>query len=171
MKLKYLLVVPMLALVTFVLAQGAPVQEKQDAKTSLDAIKANVAKITEAGEKQRWQANIDLWQLKFAQPGIIAKTDLDKMTSSLDRIKANVAKVTDAQEKERWQANIDMWQVLIDQKGVLLKGGVEKVKAPFEKMKANIAKITEAGEKQRWEANRDLWQGVIDRAMAGAVIK
>lgn len=28
------------------------------------AIKANVAKVTEAGEKERWQANIDLWPAK-----------------------------------------------------------------------------------------------------------
>jgi hypothetical protein len=76
---------------------------------------------------------LDLWQLKLAQTGAIAETDLDKMIRSLDRIKASVAKVTEAGEKERWQANIDLWEVLIGQKGVLAKGDTEKRKAPFEK--------------------------------------
>jgi len=163
MKLKCLLLVPMLAVLTLALAQGAADQEKKDLKASLEAIKANVAKVTEAGEKERWQANIDLWQLKVAQTGVITKTDLDKMTSSLDGIKANGGKVTEAHEKERWEANNRLWHVLIGQKGVTGKGDAEKLKAPFEKMKTNIAKIKEAGEKERWEANRDMWQVVIDR--------
>lgn len=57
---------------------AAPVQEKTDLKGSLDAIKANVAKVTEAGEKERWQTNIDLWQIKLGHSGAIPKTDLEK---------------------------------------------------------------------------------------------
>ncbi len=167
MKVNKLLLAPMLVLLTLALVQGAPVQKNKVLKASLETMKANVAKVTEAGEKERWQANIDLWQLKLGHGRAIGKTDLHKMTGLLHRIKANVAKVTDVAEKERWQANIDLWQGLIRQKGVLAKGHAEKLKAPFKKMKANIAKITEAGEKERWQTNREMWKVVIDRAVAG----
>jgi hypothetical protein len=167
MKLNWLRLVALLALLTLAVAQGAAIQEKKDLKASLETMKANVAKVTDAGEKERWQANIALWEIQLTQKGAIAKADLDKMTSLLDRIKANVAKVAEAGEKERWQANIDLWEVLIGQKGVLGKGDVDKLKAPFDKMKANVAKITETSEKERWEANRHAWEVVIDRAIAG----
>lgn len=165
MKLKSLLLVLFL-LPTLALAQRVWADTKSDAKASLDVMKGNVSKITEAGEKDRWQPNIDLWQIKLAQTGALAKADLYKMAALLDRIKANVAKITDAGEKERWQANVDLWQVLIAQKGVLAKVDVEKLKSPLGKMKANVAKITEAGEKERWQANRELWQVLIDQAQA-----
>ena len=148
MKFTILSLASMLILPTLALAQGEQARTKPDGKAPFDVMKANVAKITEAGEKERWQANLDLWQLKLAQTGAVAKTELDKMAVALDRIKANVAKVTEAGEKRRWQANLDLWQVVIAQKGVPAKGDVEKLKAPFEKMKANVAKVTAAGEKE-----------------------
>ncbi len=166
MKRKCLLM-PVLVLLTLALAQAGPAQGKKDLKASLEAIQANVARITEAGETERWQANIELWQVKLAHTGAIAQADLAKMIRALDRIKANVVKVSEARERERWQANIELWGVLIGQKGVLAKGDAAKLKAPYERMRANIAKISEAGEKERWGANRDMWRVVIGRAMAG----
>jgi len=165
MKLKSLLLVPMLILPTFMSAQGVSGQTKPDLKAPFDVMKGNVAKVNEAGEEERWQANIDLWQIMLGQAGAVAKADLEKMTALLDVMKCNVAKVTEAGEKERWQANIDLWQVLIGQKGVLTKDDANKFKAPFEKMKGNVAKVNEAGEKERWQASCDMWQVVIDRAL------
>jgi hypothetical protein len=162
LKLKNVAHATIFIVATFLSVQGEAAQAKPDAR--FEKMMANVAMITEAGEKERWQANLDLWQIKLAQPGVIAKTKLDKMAVSLDRIKANVAKVTEAGEKERWRANLDLWQVVITQKGVPAKGDIEKLKAPFAKMKGNVARFTGASERERWQANLDLWQTVMNRA-------
>jgi len=83
--------------------------------SSLDRIKANVAKVAEVGEKERWQTNIDLWQVVIGQKGVLAKSDAEKLTGPFEKMKANVGKITEAGEKGRWEANRDMWKVVIDQ--------------------------------------------------------
>jgi len=166
MKLKGLWLAPMLLFPAIAWGQGAQAQAKPDLTVHYDVMTTNVAAIAEPGEKERWIANTDLWEIKLAEAGTIAEAELDKMTESLDRIKTNVAKVTDAAEKERWEANVQLWQMLIGQKGVFAKGDADKLKDPFERMKANVAGIAVAAEKERWQANRDMWQVLIDRASA-----
>jgi septal ring factor EnvC (AmiA/AmiB activator) len=38
-------------------------------KASLEHMKANLAKIKDAAEKERWQANVDMWHLTYAHFG------------------------------------------------------------------------------------------------------
>ncbi len=168
MKLMIFVAVSIIMLPLLALAQNVPAQATLELKGSFDVMKANVAKITEFGEKERWTANVDLWQIKLMQKGEISKAELEKMIALLDRTKANVAKVTEAAEKERWQANITLWQTLIAQKGVLTKSNVDKMTAPFATIKANVAEITEPEEMERWQVNRDMWQMVIDAAASGS---
>jgi hypothetical protein len=130
--------------------------------TLLDKIKVNVA-MTAGAEKDRWTANILLWDLKLAQKDKLSATDLGMMKTSLDLIRANVANVLYAPERERWEANIALWQATFDNAGQLSPATVAAMKGPLAVIRANVAKITEMTEKERWEANRDLWTGVVGK--------
>ena len=141
--------------------QAAPKQSAPTAKASFDTMQANVAKITDPAEKERWQANTAMWQTKIGHTGKLDPADLAKMQSSFDTMKANVAKIADPAEKERWQANTAMWQVVLGQGAMLTPSELSTLNASLTTMKANVAKITEASEKARWQANRDLWQSVV----------
>jgi multidrug resistance efflux pump len=81
-------------------------------QASLDAMNANVAKITEAGEKERWQANCDMWRLVLSEP-TISSANLATIKTRLATMKANVAKISERAEKGRWQADRDLWQSVI----------------------------------------------------------
>lgn len=87
-------------------------------KASLDAIKANVAKITEPAEKGRWEANDQLWQavIEDAAQAPSASMVMMKMKGSLDEMKANVARITGARERQRWEANRDLWVGVVGNK-------------------------------------------------------
>jgi hypothetical protein len=76
-------------------------------------MKANVAKITDAAEKERWDANVAMWEVVMAAPGKVAKPGRDAMVKALDTIKANLAKIRVAAERERWDANREMWTVTL----------------------------------------------------------
>lgn len=141
--------------------QTSSKQTGPTAKASFDTMQANVAKITNPAEKERWQANTSMWQSKIGHPGKLDPADLTKLQSSFDTMKTNVAKITDPAEKERWQANTAMWQVVLGQGATLTPAELGTLNASLATMKANVAKISEAPEKARWQANRDLWQSVI----------
>ena len=164
MKFSSMIIGAMVAVPALLAAQGAPVQQKHDVTTTFGVMKSNVGKITAAGEKERWQANVDEWSVVVAEGGKPAKADLDKISAALATIKSNVGKLAAGAERERWQANVDLWQLYVTCEGAFAKPDVAAANAAFEKMKANVAKISEASEKERWIANRDLWRATIDRA-------
>lgn len=136
---------------------GAFTQAPPALKTQLTAMQANLGKIPNAGEKERWQTNATLWDVKINRVGKLELSDLAKMRPVLETMKANVAKITDAGEKERWQANVDIWQTIIDKAQQYAKPDRDLMRARLETIKANVAKIRVAAEKERWEANRELW--------------
>jgi hypothetical protein len=82
-------------------------------KSLVAAISENVGKVNDPAEKERWQADIDLWRILLASDGIIAKTSVGSATVLVEKIKANIAKIFDPFEKERWQANRDLWEVTL----------------------------------------------------------
>ena len=139
-------------------AEATPARPAQTTTALVERIKTNVAKITEPTEKDRWEANLELWQLKSGLTAAATKADLDRMKVLVDRISANVARITTPAEKERWQANLDMWKIVSKYADKLPKDDVAKVKASFERMKTNVARIPNPQERERWEANRDLWR-------------
>jgi hypothetical protein len=67
MKLLRGLPAPLFILAALTPGLGMSSQAKVDGKGVFEAMKSNVAKITEAGEKERWQANLDLWQAVLDQ--------------------------------------------------------------------------------------------------------
>jgi len=149
----FLFAVIVAAAVVISAQQPAPKQSAPTAKASLDTMQANVAKIANPAEKERWQTNAAMWQTKIGHTGKLDPADLAKMQSSFDTMKTNVAKITDPAEKERWQANTAMWQVVVDQGGATLTPSeLSTLNASLATMKANIAKITDASEKARWQA-------------------
>jgi hypothetical protein len=166
MKLSKLVLAAAIAMPAFAGAQGASPQAKPDMKVTFAVMKANVAKISDAGEKERWLANKNAWDVAVSQTGKVQAADLAKVSTALGAMKTNVAKITEATEKERWQANVDLWQLFDSRGGSLSKADLPAANASLEKIKANVARITAAAEKERWQADRDLWQIVIDRVPA-----
>jgi len=134
----------------------------------LGGMTANVARIGEPGERERWLANTGLWQIALAQPQP-AKAELARMSVLLERVRANIAKVTAPAERERWQANVELWTVATRARLDFRAGDDIKLRGPFERMKLNVVAITEPGEQARWTANRDLWQVMVNRASATRV--
>ena len=167
MNLKHILVAAIVAAPIAVLAQTAPKPAAQTPKASLAAMQVNVVRITDPSEKERWTANLAMWQMKIDHTGAWTPEDVARMQASLDTIKTNVAQISgtaEAAEKERWQANRDLWEMYLEQVGKIPKAAdLDEMNASFNIMKANVAKITNAAEKVRWQANRILWQSVLDQ--------
>lgn len=82
---------------------------------ALDRIKANVAKVAEADEKARWQANIDLWTSLIEHKGALGKADIEKVKIPFEKMTANITRITELGERERWQTNQRMWKVVMGQ--------------------------------------------------------
>lgn len=121
----------------------------------LDTMKANVAKVMDPGEKERWNANIDLWTMKLAMKGM-PSMDMTKMKAPMDTMKANVSKITEAGEKERWQMNCDLWE-----KWMAEKPDTAKMKESLADFKTKVAGIKDVAEKERWQMNYDLWESAL----------
>lgn len=113
MKLSKLVLATAIALPAFAGAQVAPAQAKPDMKATFTVMKANVAMISDAAEKERWTANEDAWDAVVSQSGTIQAADIARINAALATIKANVAKISAAGEKERWRADRDLWQAVI----------------------------------------------------------
>lgn len=154
---------PTLLLVVPTLAWG---QRQSAVKPPFEVMKANVSAIRNMAEKDRWMANVDLWEIALARPGAVDAKDRARMDALLERIRINVARIRNAPEKARWDTNIQMWQALIEGDGVLSKADAAKLSPMFESLKANITDISIAGEHERWQANRELWEGVLARSTA-----
>lgn len=123
-----------------------------DTTAMLAKIKANVAKIADPQEKERWMCNIDLWD------AALAGKPMAGLQSSVEKMKANVAKITAGlPEKDRWQANINLWQTYLADAGKASPADTAKMKAALDGVKAKIASIADASEKERWQSNIDLW--------------
>ena len=56
-----------LAVPAIISAQAAAPQAKPDMKAAFAAMKANVANISDAAEKERWSANRDAWGAVVSQ--------------------------------------------------------------------------------------------------------
>lgn len=143
--------------VAILVPAGMLAQAPPALKSQLTAMQANVGKISNAAEKERWQANAQLWDVKINRAGKLELSDIAKMRPILETMKVNVSKITDGAEKERWQANVDAWQTLIDKFQLYAKADRDLMRARLETIKANVQKIRVAAEKERWEANRELW--------------
>lgn len=168
MKLQHMVAAVLAAAPILASAQATPAKPAQTTSALVARIKTNVAQITEPTEKDRWQANLELWQLATGLTGPATKADLDRMKLLVDRIFANTARITDPAEKGRWQANVDMWKIVSTYAGQVPKEDLAKAKASFARMKANVATITAAKEKERWQANRDLWRAQLAKLDAAA---
>ncbi len=141
-------------------------QQPAGEQPPFEVMQANVARIRNTAEKDRWMANVDLWKIALAQPGPVAAEDRSRMDALLQRIRYNVARIRNAPEKQRWETNIALWRVLIEGNGVLSKADVATLTPQLETMKANVADISVAAEHERWQANRELWEVVLARNVA-----
>jgi hypothetical protein len=148
-------------------AQDQAAQSARWMKASVDQISANIANVTEPTEKERWQANVQMWSRMVAHLGSTTKVDIDQMTADLNAIKANVARITDADERERWQANVDLWQAVLALKEKALRDDVDKIDALRIAMHANVRKLPVSAEKERWTANQLLWQSMVEQIPKG----
>lgn len=148
---------------TLAWSQGTSQPAGAAMQAAFDSMQANVATIAVPHEKERWQANVALWQVRLGHMGKLEKADLGTMQASFDLMKANVAKITAPAEKERWLANRDLWQLALHQTGKMSSADMKRMQAGFETMRANVARISAPAERGRWQANRDLWKGMIDR--------
>ena len=131
------------------------------ARAPLATIEANVARIEFAPERERWQANLDLWKIRLAKNGTLEKGDVDRMALPFAIMQANVSRLMEPREKERWMANRDMWQMVLGMSGTPAGSEPATMKSAFSKMQANVGAITEPEEKQRWTANVALWREFI----------
>lgn len=155
-----LLLTPVAALIA-ARTEPSPRQAGSTTSSSFDTMAANVAQITEPAEKQRWQANTDLWRMRLGEPGTLNAAELSKMKPLLDTMTANVSKVTEPGEKVRWQANCDLWQLELASSNPMSKTDLDRAKASLAHMKTNVAAIKAGAEKARWQANLDLWTARI----------
>jgi len=155
-------------------------------KARLDLMESNVARITVAGEKERWNANVSMWKIVFAKPGNLSTADIQLLESSMQTIRANVANLARSAERERWQANIRLWQAFLHGRtmpagnpsampccaqpgmpmssmpaSMPMSGARPAADAAYGRMKLNVARITDSAEKERWSANCDLWEAVL----------
>lgn len=120
------------------------------------AIQANVGRISQAPERERWQENAALWNVKVYKAKL-EPMDVEVLTARLDRMQTHVSQISDGAEKERWQANCDMWKVLLSLKYPVAKPDRDRLRAKLDLMKANVMKIRVPAEKERWDANLELW--------------
>ena len=104
MKRRILLLITLLALVSFSLAQGAP-QSTPPATAPHHPMAMDHQKMAEM-HKQHMEA---------------MKADLDKMKTSLDQMKANVGNISNADEKARWQSNVDLWTLMVGHMEQMMK--------------------------------------------------
>jgi len=151
-------------------AQTKAARPAQMAGALLERMKTNVAAISASTEKDRWQANLELWQRKLGLTVVATKADLDPVKLLLDRLFTNVATITDPNEKERWDANMNMWKIVTAHAAKVPRNELEKIRGSFDDMRVNLTKIADAKEKERWLANRDLWRAQIrslDAALCG----
>lgn len=153
MKFTVLFIAVVIALAAFspaLAAQGqrASVSSGVNLKTSLEAMKKNVAKIGEADEATRWKANVELWQ------AVVASKPLP--VGAFEKMKGNVAKIGEQGEKARWQSNVDLWQLFVSHKP---KSDVAK--SLLGKIKSIVAKIPAGSEKERWGLNVRMWESLI----------
>ncbi len=137
--------------------QGAPLQATSTLQARLDTMRANVARISRRDEKDRWQANADLWTLLLDHNGVVADIDASRATALMGAMKASVATIAAPDEKERWQANVDLWQARLGRTGDLPRSDVDRMKALMYRLRTNVEQIRPADEKQRWTANYELW--------------
>jgi len=181
------LIVAALFIPAAAMTQVAP-PASSSVKARLDLMESNVARISVAGEKERWNANVSMWKIVFGKPGNLSTADVQLLQSSLQTIRANVANVARSAERERWQTNIRLWQAFIHgrlsqagqpaaampcaQPGMPMSGmpGMASMPMPgvrmmtdaaYGRMKLNVARIAEPAEKERWSANSDLWEAVL----------
>ena len=167
MRMRHMLAAALMAAPALLSAQQRPAKPGQD--VTFNVMKANVARITVADERERWRANVEAWEVVMALGAKAGRADLDKLSASIATMKQNVAKVTEPDEKGRWQANLALWQRFVASEASFTKTDLPKARATLEKMSANVSRVIEAGEKERWTANRGLWQGMIDKA-AGKLV-
>jgi hypothetical protein len=135
----------------------APVVEAPTATLPLERMKTNVAAIGHPAEKERWEANVKLWQLAMAD-GALLPAPLAKATQALDTMRANVEEIVDRPEKERWEENTELWRMRLAAHVKPTKADLTKMTALLDRMKANVEHIAFAAERERWVANRDLWE-------------
>ena len=139
------------------LAAAQNVPPAIDTKVVFSIMQKNVANIKQPLERERWDANVAMWQVVLSTSGKLTPGELDLLKTSLERIKSNAVKIMPAGEEQRWIANIALWQAYVEgNRPPNAKN--EVVYRTFEKMKDNVSRLNDSQEKRRWEANIDLWQ-------------
>jgi hypothetical protein len=132
-----------------------------DGKPMFERMQASVAKIAQVPEKQRWQANVAMWQTVLASPEALSLADIASLKASLLTIETNVATIERPEEAARWRANVALWRAFIagdKAKGTRAMAAKDSV---FARMKANVLRIVASDEKERWQANVDLWKAML----------
>jgi len=162
MKLRISIVVLLCALATLVSASRVVAQTPVQMQTLLDQIKANFARIPVSAEKDRWHANIEMWQTMIGHMQNVPAEQLRLLKSHLHEMQANLAGITQPKEQERWQANMEMWQIMIGHmEGDTHTRFLPALKDHLGRMQTNVAGIIERSEKERWQANVDVWKIMI----------
>ncbi|HUK29542.1 MAG TPA: hypothetical protein VLV89_00410 [Candidatus Acidoferrum sp.] len=164
MKLTGLVVAVLCVFALLIATPRAVTQSPVQMQASLDVMKTNVAQIPASAEKDRWQANEEMWQIVIGHTQSVPIVHLGLLKSRFQEMQENVAEITEPKERERWQANVFMWQEIINH----MEGGTHplmlvEMKDPFGRMQANVARIDESPEKERWQANVDVWKIMIMR--------
>ena len=152
-----------LAVPAFAGAQAAGNGADAEMKAAYETIQVNVAQIAFKPEKERWQANIDLWSFQLKNVVKIDSADFRMMETPFATMQANVAKLIEPREKERWVLNHDLWQLAMGISGIPAEGLAPTMRSMYGKMRANVDRISEPEEKERWTANVALWKALIDR--------
>ena len=152
-----------LAVPAFVGAQAAGSGATAEMKAAYATVQANVALIAYKPEKERWQANVDLWSFQLKNVAKIDSADFRKMEIPFATMQANVAKLIEPREKERWVLNHDLWQLAMGISGIPAEGLAPTMRSIFARLQVNVGRISEAEEKERWTANTVIWKGLIDR--------
>lgn len=99
------------------MAQVAP-PATPGTKAVLERMQANISQITAPAEKERWNANLSMWNVVFAKPGKLATADVGALRASLKTMRTNVNAITRSAEKERWMANLRLWQAFVGGAGM-----------------------------------------------------
>jgi hypothetical protein len=140
---------------------AAKAPAKWSREQACTAIKGTLVRVKDAGEKERWGINLDLWKLVVAKQGDLKAVDYEAFKTTLPNLTGSVANLPENDEKERWEADEALWSFVGDSQGDLSKVDPAQLDKWFGKMKEQLPKIKDAGEKTRWTSNVALWKSVL----------
>ncbi|MDA1082061.1 MAG: hypothetical protein O2973_10370 [Gemmatimonadetes bacterium] len=150
------------AIPTLASAQGTAWPITPVMKDALNTMVANVAKIEYAPERERWQANVDLWRVRFDNQGKLSPAAMKAMEPAFATMERNVGRLIEPKEKERWATNGNMWIIVRSSAESEMEPDPGMLKALFTIMQANVKRIDQPEEMERWTANVALWKAMLE---------